>query len=173
MTQKENQNLENIETEENPVSALPKEEISEEAVSPTEETDEVPIVENLEVEKPVEQVENQTEIKTPEVVETIIETPIIEDTGLPCSEELAETTEKIEPIKPLPTSNEVDGGQAIQQTETQKIPVKPEIQTIEKIVYKTDPNFVQKLLIKARAKIQERKRKKLDKIILLFEWSVN
>lgn len=30
-------------------------------------------------------------------------------------------------------------------------------------------DFIQKLLIKARAKIQERKRKKLDKIMALFE----
>jgi len=50
-----------------------------------------------------------------------------------------------------------------------KTPPKPEIRTVEKIVYKTDPNFVQKLLEKARVRIQERKRKKLDKIMTLFE----
>ena len=32
-----------------------------------------------------------------------------------------------------------------------------------------DPNFVQRLLVRARAKIQERRRKKLDKIMALFE----
>ncbi|MCK5026839.1 MAG: HTH domain-containing protein [Candidatus Pacebacteria bacterium] len=43
----------------------------------------------------------------------------------------------------------------------------PQIQ--ERIIYKTDPNIVQRLLVKARAKIQERKRKKLDKVMVLFE----
>ena len=39
----------------------------------------------------------------------------------------------------------------------------------QQIIYKIPPNFVQNLLIKARAKIQERKGKKLDKIMTLFE----
>ncbi len=40
---------------------------------------------------------------------------------------------------------------------------------VEKIIYRTPPNFIQNLLIRARAKIQERRRKKLDKITALFE----
>ena len=36
------------------------------------------------------------------------------------------------------------------------------------IIYKTPPGFIQKLLIKARAKIQERKQKKLDKIMRMI-----
>jgi len=53
------------------------------------------------------------------------------------------------------------------QAEPAQEPPQPQIQ--ERIVYKTDPNIVQKLLLKARAKIQERKRKKLDKIMAQFE----
>jgi hypothetical protein len=44
-----------------------------------------------------------------------------------------------------------------------------QIQTVEKIIYQTPPNLIQNLSTKARAKIQERKRKKLDKIMGLFE----
>ncbi|MFC1802220.1 hypothetical protein ACFLY7_02150 [Patescibacteria group bacterium] len=40
---------------------------------------------------------------------------------------------------------------------------------VEKVVYKTDPNIVKNLLNKARAKIQKRKRNKLDKIMSLFD----
>lgn len=56
------------------------------------------------------------------------------------------------------------------QTEPpQPQPQQPEVQVREKIVFKTDPNFVQELLVKARAAIQTRKQKKLDKIIALFD----
>jgi len=48
-------------------------------------------------------------------------------------------------------------------------PARVESVVTEKIVYKTDPNIVQKLLVKARAVIQQRKRTKLNKIITLFE----
>ena len=36
------------------------------------------------------------------------------------------------------------------------------------VVYRIPPNFVQNLLVKARARIQERKRKKLDKIMQML-----
>ena len=48
-------------------------------------------------------------------------------------------------------------------------PARVESVVTERIVYKTDPNIVQKLLVKARAVIQQRKRTKLNKIITLFE----
>ena len=51
--------------------------------------------------------------------------------------------------------------------EVETIP-QPQTKTVEKIIYKTDPNIIINLLNKARAKIQERKRKKLDKIMTLF-----
>ncbi len=57
----------------------------------------------------------------------------------------------------------------IEQTQPKPTPPPPQPQIQERIIYKTDPNIVQKLLIKARAKIQERKRKKLDKIMTIFE----
>jgi len=53
--------------------------------------------------------------------------------------------------------------------QTKPIQENTQSQIQEQIIYKTDPNFIQKMLIKARAKIQERKRKKLDKIMTLFE----
>lgn len=59
--------------------------------------------------------------------------------------------------------------QGIVKEEPTTEPQQPQIKTVEKIVYKTDPNFIQKLLIKARARIQERKRKKLDRIMGLFD----
>ena len=44
----------------------------------------------------------------------------------------------------------------------------PQPQTIEKIIYRQDPNIIQNLLNKARATIQQRKRAKLDRIMNLF-----
>ncbi|HEC33044.1 MAG TPA: hypothetical protein ENI63_02165 [Candidatus Kaiserbacteria bacterium] len=79
--------------------------------------------------------------------ETIVTEPTIE-----------QTKTKSQPETPIVTPS---------KTESVKEPPQP--QTKERIIYKTDPNIVQKLLIKARAKIQERKQKKLDKIMILFE----
>lgn len=82
MSSEENQNTEDKTTEENFLSAEPKEEISEG----------VPVVENLEVEKPAE----QTEISEPEIVEEVVEEKVVENSGLPHSSatapEFAKTT---------------------------------------------------------------------------------
>ncbi len=180
----ENKNQENT-TEENSVSVGPKqkivgsqvvspngettEEVFKEAVSPSGETAGVPVVENLEVEKPIEE---QVEVSKSEIVDEVVsptgETTKNENAGLPRSSveatEFAQTTEEVEPEKPIS-----DVAEAVEDKQNQEIPAKVEIKTVEKIVYKTDPNLIQKLLIKARAKIQERKRKKLDKIMSLFE----
>ena len=84
-----------------------------------------------------------------------------------------ETIPKIEPqteqeTPTQPTTQETTPPIAETPKEEVKTTPPPQTKTIEKIVYKTDPNIITKLLNKARAKIQERKRKKLDKIMLLF-----
>jgi len=147
MSPEENQNLENT-SEENPVSVEPKEEVSEEAVSLTGET-----TGNENAGLP------HSSAIAPELAKTEVEET---------ASSLAETTEEEISQTEIPPTIPI---QEIPKKpiQTQEIPTKPEIQTIEKIVYKTDPNFIQNLLNKARAKIQERKRKKLDKIMKLFE----
>jgi len=97
------------------------------------------------------------------------ETPTIEPPVEPTTTNPASPEER--PLSaPLPEdSPPTPQSPAPTQTEPVQASPQPQIKTIEKIVYKTDPNIVQKLLIKARAKIQERKRKKLDKIMTLFE----
>jgi len=48
----------------------------------------------------------------------------------------------------------------------------PKVETesqVESVPSESSPNFIQNLLIKARAKIQERKQKKLDKIMTMFD----
>ena len=61
----------------------------------------------------------------------------------------------------VPKQEEVKTPETVTQT--------PEPQIRTQIIYKTSPNLIQNLLIKARARIQERKREKLDKIMILFE----
>lgn len=84
------------------------------------------------------------------VVESSVE-PTTEQAETPKIEETQSQVVEEDPIAPLTQSEE------------------PRLQIQEKIAYKTDPNIVQKLLVKARAKIQERKQKKLDRIMALFE----
>lgn len=56
------------------------------------------------------------------------------------------------------------------QVDPPQLPVQPVQQTvIEKIIYKPTKEMMQKLLVLARAETQRRKRKKLDKIMKLFE----
>jgi hypothetical protein len=72
------------------------------------------------------------------------------------SETIPETEEKIETEPKIKLKTKLE------------TPTQPESTPQPQIIYKTDPNIIQKLLTKARAKIQERKRKKLDKIMTLF-----
>ena len=146
--------------------------------STEEEKPEVKQFENIEVEK--------TEVLSP-IPETVTkeptQSPAVEQNQDNKTEEItkvavneATPTQEIKAPEPLPTFEKVGGGQAIQKPkeppqppQTQEIPKQAEPQIIEKIVYQTPPNLIQNLLSKARAKIQERKRKKLNKIMLLFE----
>ncbi len=98
-----------------------------------------------------------------EPVETPINT-VPEITPKP-AEQVQEETPVVEP----PVEPTIEQVETLKIKETQTTPKPPQPQIQERIVYKTDPNIVQKLLIKARAKIQERKRKKLDKIMALLE----
>jgi len=127
----------------------------------------------LEEEIVVENIESEVS-ESPEVVEVKseqseqVEKPVLDN------------IEKVEPTQPIGQPKKVE------QVQTESVPVAPksqptppqtpskpevrtETKTVEKIVYKTDPNIVTNLLNKARATIQERKRKKLDKIMTLFE----
>jgi hypothetical protein len=124
--------------------------------------------------EPKIETENQpVETASPEI-ETKKETPteVISET-----EENIETKPKIEiqtkeETQVQPSTQEITP--PIVETPKEEVETNPQsqstlqIKTVEKIIYKTDPNFIQKLLNKARAKIQERRRKKLDKIMMLF-----
>jgi len=146
-------------------------------VEKTKTVEDIPVVENLEVEKPAEQIE----ISESKVVENVAEEKI-EDEQVEITEEKVNDnlgsiveqkkeeisqikTEVVKSVEQVP-EQKVEQKQPIQNQET---PAKVEIKTVEKIIYKTDPNLIQNLLNKARAKIQERKRKKLDKIMVFFE----
>ena len=114
------------------------------------------------------EIETKTEIPTeaiPEIKEKIETKPKIEPQvkqETPTQPIAKETTP---PIVETPIKEEVA---TIPPPQPQPI-TPPQIKTVEKIIYKTDPNIIQKLLNKARAKIKERKRKRLDKIMTLFE----
>lgn len=147
---------EEITTEEKPVSAEPKPEvveptpIIEETSIPVETTSEERItttpVEQVEVKPKQEEVSEVVEISNNEIP--------VEETQEEVIAEISQTEEapQVEEIQPQPVQQE-----------------QPQTQTVEKIVYQTPPNLIQNLLNKARAKIQERKRIKLDKIMSLFE----
>ncbi len=164
MQPKENQNQENV-TEENLVSAPPKQEVVE-SIFATEEI--------KETENQTEQIENseteKSEVFSP-MTEIINGEPKQTQPTESAEQPQEEKTEEISQIEPESTLStiEIKQPQPIQQTQTQETPTQPQIKTVEKIIYQTSPNFIQNLLNKARAKIQERKRKKLDKILLLFE----
>ncbi|MCK4387081.1 MAG: hypothetical protein KAV41_03310 [Candidatus Pacebacteria bacterium] len=151
----ENQNLGNKTTGENPVLAEPKLEAIESVVEVAENDGQPENLAEIVADSPTSaKVEENAEI-----VEPATEPPEqkVEETA----SSLAETNKtKIEEAGLL---------RELAETDEKEIPAQPQTKIIEKIIYKTDPNFVQKLLIKARAKIQERKRKKLDKIMALFD----
>ncbi len=124
-----------------------------------------------------EKLETAPKVETQPIQETPIQPPTQEISQLTVevpTEEVASLEPEIETEPTQPQAAEQEPVTPPKPTPTPpqtqpKTPPKPEIRTVEKIVYKTDPNIVQKLLIKARARIQERKRKKLDKIMTLFE----
>lgn len=192
MPPKENQNLENKITEENPVSVLPELEVVEPVAEVAEVAENDGQTENLAVEKNEEVLGEDflAEPKNPlveksEVVENVAEEKIeneqveeilqTETEAMKSAEqEQEQKVEEIPQAENLPPVEipKVESASAeISKIEPSfvKTMEDEQIKTVEKIIYKTDPNFVQKLLIKARAKIQERKRKKLDKIMTLFE----
>lgn len=111
------------------------------------------------------------------VPEPIVEpAPVIEPA--PAPEPVLPTEPVIvEPVQTPEEPIEIEIPEQVEQTPpaTQPQPVsapaepKPaEPQVVEKIVYKEDPGIIRRLLDKAKSKIQERKRKKLDKIMSLF-----
>lgn len=76
---------------------------------------------------------------------------------------------EIEIPEPAEQATPATQPQAVNAPVETKIEQKPtEPQIIEKIIYKEDPGIIRRLLDKAKSKIQERKRKKLDKIMSLF-----
>src|SRR3989344_928416 len=119
------------------------------STSPKQEVVEnVPVIEKT---QPIEQIENE---------ETGLLHPVRKD-------EAVEEIPQVE-TQPIAPTQKAEQHQPIQTPETP-----PQTQTVEKIIYQTPPNLIQNLLIKARAKIQERKNKKLDKIMSLFESNPN
>ena len=121
------------------------------------------------VELPVEEVATETEHESEEDL-PMAPKPSTPERIEPVKESSSQTQKaEREPIAPVVQSSE---------PQPQSTPEQPQIK--ERIVYKKDPrnvantpegtaNFIQKLLIKARVRIQERKRKKLDKIMGLFD----
>lgn len=112
--------------------------------------------------------QEEPEISSPQAEEISASVETIEQ---PQTQKTAEnepivSTEKTQTETPEPSSVAKAVEDKQPKTET---PTQPEKQPQERIIYKTDPNIILKLLIKARAKIQERKQKKLDKIMTLFE----
>lgn len=110
----------------------------------------------------------QAPVSTPTV-----EIPTIEPTPIP----VPVIEPEPEPIKPALEEPEIEIPEPVEQatptTQPQTIsaPAEPkpaEPQVVEKIVFKEDPGIIRRLLDKAKSKIQERKRKKLDKIMSLF-----
>ena len=122
--------------------------------------------------------------KEPEVVKDTPQTPTQAEISEPViTETPTEETKPTEPPQETKPVEEISAPvETVEQPATQEIheeipePVskpetaqnQPQPQIIEKIVYTTDPNIIQKLLTKARAKIQERKRVKLNKIMSFF-----
>ncbi len=108
-------------------------------------------------------------VETPTPIEPLVESALAieqEEVSEPAPTEQAQKEIPVVELPVEPTIEQVETPKT-EETQTTPEPLQPQIQ--ERIVYKTDPNIVQKLLVKARAKIQERKQKKLDKIMTLFE----
>ena len=74
-----------------------------------------------------------------------------------------------EVVTEIETEKPVEPQQTPETKEAKEAKQAPEPQVQTRIIYQTPPNFVQNLLVKARATIQTRKRKKLDKIMVLFD----
>ena len=85
-----------------------------------------------------------------------------------------ETKAKNQPVETASPEieNEIETPPEVISETEENIKTEPEIepqQQTQQTEITPQPNFIQNLLIKARAKIQERKRKKLDKIMTLFD----
>jgi hypothetical protein len=108
----------------------------------------------------------QAEISEPTITETPKEEtqPIETPQTIKPAEEISAPVENIE----QPQTEPIAPTEPI-TPEPETTPPPPQPQTIEKIVYRQDPNIIKNLLNKARATIQQRKRAKLDKIMTLFE----
>lgn len=183
----ESKNQENI-TEESPVSAPPKQEIVENfpvaeeiptpSETPTEEQVTTPTVEEVEIsslktsprgitsiplrsteERPPSEVSESQPITPTQEVETPQPTEPIQEVK---QSQLAPAQEVPNPVQQSQTSeNEISTSSVVPPSSTP-----PRGTTFSR-------DFVFNLLNKARAKIQERKRNKLDKIMLLFESNPN
>lgn len=102
----------------------------------------------------------------------VIEPVLVPEPTQPVATESVKTPE--EPIE-IEMPEPVEQSTPATQPQTVSTPVEPktepkpaEPQVVEKIVYKEDSGIIRRLLDKAKSKIQERKRKKLDKIMSLF-----
>ena len=161
----EKQNQQNT-AEENTASTLSKQEVVENtpAIEETIASNEISTEKQI-TESQAEQIE--TELNQEEISE-VVEIP------------KEETVEEVSQTETIPKTEDVPQVEKAEETQTQLTSQPQQPQVIEKIIYQTPPrdtssevngqaNFIQNLLNKARAKIQERKRKKLDKILSLFE----
>ncbi len=168
----ENQNQQNItlltsdevagrQAEENPVSAEPKQETIEPVPAVDNPTDSQNIADQTLINAEIKDVvENAGLPRSEELAETMIE-EVVEETGSLHSVREDEIVEEVPQIETPPI------------TQTQEVEQPQQTKTVEKIIYQTPPNLIQNLLNKARVKIQERKRNKLDKIMFLFESNPN
>ena len=163
-------------TEEKPTLAEPKLTgvTAENKTANTSETEIKTEVKESTKSEPVVTASPEIEIKTETPTEVISETKEKIETKPEIKEQVKQETPIQTPtqeITPSPIETPKEEVEATPSPQESQIKPKPIQQTkiVEKIIYKTDPNIIQKLLTKARAKIQERKRKKLDKIMTLFE----
>ena len=191
--QEQNQNIKNTtlstsnevdggQAEENPVSAPPKQEVI--PVDTTTSAKATGVEKVLTDKEDVLVVEETPIIETPPTTPTQEIEPSVVETVEGKQPQSAEAiqTQKVS-TQPHPTFEKVDGGQAEIQTVENEISPQPQDSVIPKNIDRSRTTHsaplrsrtassifsIQNLLTKARAKIQERKRKKLDKIMSLFE----
>ncbi|MBL7045100.1 MAG: hypothetical protein ISR98_00665 [Parcubacteria group bacterium] len=122
------------------------------------------------------EIENKTEIPTEAIPETEEKVETMPEIEIQTKEEtlIQPPVQEITPPLVETPKEEVETAPQPQEPQIQPEPVPqlqptPQTQTVEKIIYKSDPNIIINLLNKARAKIQERKRNKLNKVMTLFE----
>lgn len=136
----------------------------------TQKTPEVEIPTEVQpVESASQETETKKEIPTEVIPEVEENLETIPETETPTEQEVPTQTQTTEQEPITPTEPTFTPQQPQTQPKPTQQPQQPQPQIQTKIVYQIPPNFIQNLLIKARAKIQERKRKKLDKVMTLFE----